>query len=204
MEKTKSSNTVWHDATITKQNREKLFKQSGVALWFTGLSGSGKSTIANAVENRLYKMGHHTYVLDGDNVRHGLNSDLGFSEEDRIENIRRLSELVRLFTDAGIIVLSAFISPFKKDRESARSLLNEGDFFEVYCRCDLSECENRDPKGLYKKARAGEIPEFTGISSPYEEPENPEIIVNTDKDSINACAEIIVEHLKKEGALGNE
>jgi len=202
--KKKSSNTVWHDATITKQNREKLFNQRGVALWFTGLSGSGKSTIANAVENRLFEMGCHTYVLDGDNVRHGLNSDLGFSETDRIENIRRLSELVHLFTDSGIIVLSAFISPFKKDRESARRLLNDGDFFEVFCRCDLSECENRDPKGLYKKARAGEIPEFTGISSPYEEPENPEIIVDTDKNSVAACAEIIVKHLKKEGVLGNE
>lgn len=197
----KSSNTVWHDATITKQDREKLFRQKGAALWFTGLSGSGKSTIANAVEHRLFELGYHTYVLDGDNVRHGLNSDLGFSEEDRIENIRRLSELVRLFTDAGIIVLSAFISPFIKDREKARNLLKKGDFFEVYCRCDLSECENRDPKGLYKKARAGEIPEFTGISSPYEEPETPEIIVDTNQDTVSACADKIIAQLKKEGVL---
>jgi adenylylsulfate kinase len=204
MEKTNSSNTVWHDATITKQNREHLFDQRGVALWFTGLSGSGKSTVANAVENRLFEMGYHTYVLDGDNVRHGLNSDLGFSETDRVENIRRLSELVHLFTDAGIIVLSAFISPYKKDRESARKLLNKGDFFDVFCRCAISECEKRDPKGLYKKARAGEIPEFTGISSPYEEPENPEIIVDTDKDSVEKCAEKIIDHLKKEGVLNRK
>jgi adenylylsulfate kinase len=204
MEKTKSSNTVWHDAAITKLDREKHFNQRGVALWFTGLSGSGKSTVANAVENRLFEMGYHTYVLDGDNVRHGLNSDLGFSETDRIENIRRLSELVHLFTDAGIIVLSAFISPYKKDRESARKLLNTGDFFEVFCRCNISECEKRDPKGLYKKARAGEIPEFTGISSPYEDPEDPEIIVDTDKDSVAKCAEKIIDHLKKEGVLNRK
>ena len=202
--KKKSSNTVWHDATITKQNREERFQQRGVALWFTGLSGSGKSTVANAVENRLFEMGCHTYVLDGDNVRHGLNSDLGFSETDRIENIRRLSELVRLFTDAGIIVLTAFISPFKKDRGKARDILNEGDFFEIFCRCDLSECEKRDPKGLYKKARAGDIPEFTGVSSPYEDPENPEIIVDTDKDSVSVCTEIIIEKLKKERVLNSK
>ncbi|MCP4715169.1 MAG: adenylyl-sulfate kinase [Deltaproteobacteria bacterium] len=204
MTKTKSTNVVWHQAMITKTKREKLLQQRGAALWFTGLSGSGKSTLAHEVENRLYDRGYHTYVLDGDNVRHGLNGDLGFSPEDRQENIRRLAELVRLFTDAGVIVLSAFISPFRSDRQKARELLTQGDFLEVYCRCSVQACEQRDPKGLYKKARAGEIPEFTGISSPYEEPEQPEIITDTDRDSLETCAEQIIAHLRTNGILNKE
>ncbi|MCX8043572.1 MAG: adenylyl-sulfate kinase [Desulfobacterota bacterium] len=183
---------IWHQPSITKQDREALYGHRAVALWFTGLSGSGKSTLAHEVERKLYHRGCHTYVLDGDNVRHGLNSDLGFSPQDRAENIRRLAELVRLFTDAGVIVLTAFISPYRADREKARHLLAPGDFFEIYCRCSLAVCEQRDPKGLYKKARAGDIQEFTGISAPYEEPLNPEITVDTDKESCAACTDRII------------
>jgi len=201
MEQNKSSNVVWHEATVTKQDREKLFGNRGAVLWFTGLSGSGKSTVAHEVETRLHRMGCHTYVLDGDNVRHGLNADLGFSDEDRQENIRRLAELVKLFSDAGVIVLSAFISPFRADRERARKLLTVGDFFEVYCRCGIATCEERDPKGLYKKARAGEIADFTGISSPYDEPEHPEIIVDTDRYPVEECAAMIIASLKQAGVI---
>jgi len=196
METEKNNNIVWHQPSIAKRDREKLFRQRGVALWLTGLSGSGKSTLAHEVENRLFERGCHTYVLDGDNVRHGLNSDLGFSPEDRQENIRRLAELVHLFTDAGIIVLTAFISPYKSDRQRARSLLGDGEFIEIFCRCGLEECENRDPKGLYKKARTGEIEAFTGISAPYEEPEQPEIIVDTARLSVASCAEKIIAYLE--------
>ena len=177
------------------------FSATGARLWFTGLSGSGKSTVANAVENKLHGLGCHTYVLDGDNVRHGLNADLGFSAEDRQENIRRLAELVKLFVDAGVIVLSAFISPYRADRERARSLVHKGDFFEVYCRCGIETCEARDPKGLYKKARAGEIADFTGISAPYEEPDMPEIVINTDCDPVAVCADKIIARLKAQGVL---
>ena len=201
MQQKKSSNVVWHQPTITKKDREKLFGHRGVALWFTGLSGSGKSTVAHEVENRLHALGRHTYVLDGDNVRHGLNADLGFSAEDRQENIRRLAELVKLFADAGVIVLSAFISPYRADRARARNLLPEGDFFEVYCRCGIATCEERDPKGLYKKARAGEIADFTGISAPYEEPEAAEIIIDTDRYPVGACADQIIARLKHAGVL---
>lgn len=201
MAQTKNNNIVWHQPTVSKEDRCKLFGHRGVALWFTGLSGSGKSTLAHEVENSLYKRGGHTFVLDGDNVRHGLNKDLGFSTEDRKENIRRLAELVRLFTDAGSIVLTAFISPYRADRETARGLLDKGDFIEIFCRCSLQECEKRDPKGLYKKARAGEIPEFTGITSPYEEPEKPEIIVDTDKESSSACVRKIMGYLEMKGFL---
>jgi adenylylsulfate kinase len=201
MEQKKSSNVVWHAAAVTRQDRERLFGHRGAVLWFTGLSGSGKSTVAHEVENRLHGMGCHTYVLDGDNVRHGLNGDLGFSAEDRQENIRRLAELVKLFSDAGVIVLAAFISPFRADRERARKLLPKGAFFEVYCRCGLAACEERDPKSLYKKARAGEIAEFTGISSPYEEPEHPEIIIDTDKHPVEECADMIIARLRQAGVL---
>ena len=197
MEQNKSSNVVWHEATVTKQDRENLFGHRGAVLWFTGLSGSGKSTVAHEVENRLHRMGCHTYVLDGDNVRCGLNSDLGFSDKDRQENIRRLAELVKLFSDAGVLVLSAFISPFRADRDRARTLLAAGDFFEIYCRCGIAACEERDPKGLYKKARAGEITNFTGISSPYEEPEHPEIIIDTDRYPVAGCAEQIIARLQQ-------
>jgi adenylylsulfate kinase len=192
---------VWHQPTITQQDREKLFGHKAAALWFTGLSGSGKSTIAHEVENKLHSLGCHTYVLDGDNVRHGLNADLGFSDSARQENIRRLAELVKLFVDAGTIVLSAFISPFRADRDRARSLLAPGEFFEVYCRCGIAACEERDPKGLYKKARAGQIADFTGISSPYEEPEHPEIIVDTDSATIEDCAQTIIDRLKRDGVI---
>ena len=201
MEQKKSSNVVWHESIITQQDREKLFGHRGLALWFTGLSGSGKSTVAHEVENRLHGLGCHTYVLDGDNVRHGLNADLGFSAEDRQENIRRLAELVKLFVNAGVIVLSAFISPYRADRERARNLLPEGAFFEIYCRCGIATCEERDPKGLYKKARAGEIADFTGISAPYEEPDMPEIIIDTGREPVDVCADTIIAHLKAKGVL---
>jgi adenylylsulfate kinase len=190
-------NIVWHQQNITKKDRMDLFGHRGVALWFTGLSGSGKSTLANEVEGRLYRRRCHTFVLDGDNVRHGLNRDLGFTLNDRQENIRRLAELVRLFTDAGVIALTAFISPLRADREKARGLLEKDDFIEIFCRCNFNECEKRDPKGLYKKARAGEIQEFTGISSPYEEPEKPEIVVDTDINSVENCADKIISYLEK-------
>ncbi|NPA03851.1 MAG: adenylyl-sulfate kinase [Epsilonproteobacteria bacterium] len=166
---------VWHNTKITKEDRIKLTKQKPCILWFTGLSGSGKSTLANALEEKLYKNGNLTYLLDGDNIRHGLNSDLGFSSKDRQENIRRIGEVSKLFVDAGLIVLSAFISPFRKDREFVRNLVSKDEFIEIFVDTPLSECEKRDPKGLYKKARKGEIKEFTGISSPYEPPLAPEI-----------------------------
>ena len=189
-------NLIWHSPIIKRADREKRAGHRAVALWFTGLSGSGKSTLAREVEKALFLKGCNTYILDGDNVRHGLNSDLGFSPQDRKENIRRLSELVRLFVDAGIIVLTAFISPYRKDRESARALLDKDSFVEIYCRCDLKECEKRDPKGLYKKVRSGEISEFTGISSPYEEPLNPEITVETSKEPVEECVNKILSYLE--------
>ncbi len=178
-----TENLTWHKTKISKVDRSKLNGHKAACLWFTGLSGSGKSTLAVELEAELYKMGIHTYILDGDNVRHGLNRGLTFSDEDREENIRRIGEVAKLFVDAGIIVLSAFISPFKKDREQVRSLLGKNEFIEVFVNANLETCEARDPKGLYKKARKGEIKEFTGISSPYEEPENPEIIVNNGLNS---------------------
>ncbi len=192
---------VWHPPSITRRDREALFGHRAVALWFTGLSGSGKSTLAHEVERHLYSRGCHTFVLDGDNVRHGLNSDLGFSPQDRAENIRRLAELVRLFTEAGVIVLTAFISPYRADRERARRLLGPGDFFEIYCRCSLAVCEQRDPKGLYKKARAGDIAEFTGVSAPYEEPLSPEITVDTDRETLESCTKRIMTALDAAGVF---
>lgn len=176
----KSSNTVWHEATVTRERREKLNAHKSVILWFTGLSGSGKSTVAHSVEEQLHQLGCKTFVFDGDNVRHGLCNDLNFTDSDRKENLRRIGEMVKLFLNAGTISLTAFISPFKEDRDKVRLMVPEGDFLEIYCRCPISKCEERDVKGLYKKARAGEIPHFTGISSPYEEPEDPEIVVDTD------------------------
>ncbi|HBC56570.1 MAG TPA: adenylyl-sulfate kinase [Gammaproteobacteria bacterium] len=198
----KSTNTVWHAHTITRDERAELKKHKSCLVWFTGLSGSGKSTLANALEDRLYQMGYHTYVLDGDNVRHGLNGDLGFSDEDRTENIRRIAEVGKLMVDAGILVMTAFISPFKEDRQKARDLLAEGDFIEVYACAELDVCEERDPKGLYKKARAGEIPEFTGISSPYEAPEAAEIVVHTDQKDVPQSVDQIVEYLQQKGYIG--
>lgn len=191
----KTNNTVWHHATVTRKRRERLNGHRGVVVWFTGLSGAGKSTIAHAVEERLHQKGCRTYVFDGDNVRQGLCSDLGFSKEDRAENIRRIGEMVRLFVDAGIIVLAAFISPFRADREKVRRLLGGEDFIEVYCRCPVEVCEQRDVKGHYKRARSGEIKEFTGISSPYEEPKNPDIIIETADISIEDSVQRVIELL---------
>lgn len=197
----KSRDTVWHNATITRSDREKLHQHKSIILWFTGLSGSGKSTLAHAVEDYLHKIGISTFVLDGDNVRHGLCSDLGFSDSDRVENIRRIGELAKLMTEAGIITLTAFISPFKSDRNSARKLVPHGDFLEIYCKCPIETCEMRDVKGLYKKARAGEIPFFTGIESPYEEPEHPELIVNTHEKSLDESVQKVVNLLKLRGII---
>ncbi|MFC1598234.1 adenylyl-sulfate kinase [Patescibacteria group bacterium] len=193
----KATNITWHSGEINKSEREQLLKQKGVILWFTGLSGSGKSTLAVALEQKLFADGHLCYRLDGDNVRHGLNKDLGFSDEDRTENIRRIGEVAKLMADAGLIVSSSFISPFRQDRDSVRALMQEGEFIEVYVKCSLETCEERDPKGLYKKARAGEIKEFTGIDSPYEEPMDPEIIVETDKMDIDEAVEHLVAELRR-------
>ena len=193
----KSSNTVWHNATVTRQRRAELNRHKSVLLWFTGLSGSGKSTLAHAVEEQLYQMGYRTFVLDGDNVRQGLCGDLGFSNDDRVENIRRISEVSKLFVEAGVIVLTAFISPFRADRQKARSLVGD-DFVEIYCDCPLDVCEERDVKGLYRRARAGEIKQFTGISSPYEEPEAPELAVDTTQ-SLDKCVEQVLEYLIQRG-----
>ena len=194
-------NIFWCEGKVKREDRERLLGQKGVVIWFTGLSGSGKSTLAYAVEEKLHKMGYLTYVLDGDNIRHGLNSDLGFSPEDREENIRRVGEVAKLFADAGVIVMTAFISPYRKDRRRARRLMDEGRFVEVYCKCGLEVCAKRDPKGLYKKAKAGEIDQFTGVSAPYEEPERPEIVVETDKQSIEECVEKIIQYLKTNNLL---
>lgn len=195
----KDENIVWHNQSITKEKRLTLLNQKPCILWFTGLSGSGKSTIANAVELELFKRGRKTYLLDGDNVRHGLNKDLGFSEQDRIENIRRIGEVAKLFVDSGLIVLSAFISPFKSDRQIARSLVKYDEFIEVFIDTPLEVCEQRDPKGLYKKARDGAIKNFTGISSPYEAPEEPQIHIKTDEHSIQECVDIVINYLIKFG-----
>lgn len=184
-----SSNIVWHHHQVTRAERAENKNQRPCLLWFTGLSGSGKSTIANALDVALHQRGYHTFLLDGDNVRHGLNKDLGFSDEDRIENIRRIGEVSKLFADAGLIVLSAFISPFESDRELVRSLFPEGEFIEVFMDTPLATCEERDPKGLYEKARAGKIKDFTGIDSPYETPANPEIRLDTSTMSVDDCIE---------------
>ena len=195
---TKSFNTVWHQSVIKRGDREKLHKHKSVVLWFTGLSGSGKSTLAHAIEERLYKNGISTYVLDGDNVRHGLCPDLSFTDSDRVENIRRIGELAKLLTDAGIITLTAFISPFKVDRDEARKRMPHGDFLEIYCQCPIEICEQRDVKGLYKKARAGEIPFFTGIDSPYEAPVRPDLVINTCdlnlEDSVHEVLILLIKH----------
>ncbi|CAH6892039.1 adenylyl-sulfate kinase [Vibrio chagasii] len=196
-----SADVVWHNSTVTHADRVALKQQRSVCLWFTGLSGSGKSTVANAVESKLLQMGKHSYLLDGDNVRHGLNKDLGFSDTDRIENIRRIGEVAKLFVDAGNIVLTAFISPFISDRKQVRDLMQDGEFLEVFVDTPLEVCEQRDPKGLYKKARAGEIKHFTGIDSEYQAPVNPDIHLKTEKLSIEACADYVVSELEKKGYL---
>jgi len=200
----KGLNLVWHEGKVDREGREALLGQRGVVLWFTGLSGSGKSTVANAVAQKLHERGRLTYLLDGDNIRLGLNKELGFSLEDRKENIRRIGEVARLFVDAGVVTLTAFISPLREDREQARVLLGS-DFVEVFVDCSLDVCEERDPKNLYKKARKGEIPEFTGITSPYEVPENPEIVVHTHTESVDESAEKVLEYLGRHilpGLLG--
>ena len=196
-----SNNLVWHEQHLSKKDRLKIKNQKPCILWFTGLSGSGKSTIANAVETKLYELQKHTYLLDGDNVRMGLNKGLGFSDADRVENIRRIGEVSKLFVDAGLIVLTAFISPFEKDREMVRNLVQDGEFIEIFVDTALETCEQRDPKGLYKKAKIGEIPNFTGISSPYEAPKNAEIIIKTDELSIDECANKVIKYLEKQGYL---
>ena len=190
----KSPNVVWHHAHVTRQMRETQAGHRAAVLWFTGLSGAGKSTLAHAVEERLHGMGCRTFVIDGDNVRHGLCKDLGFSDEDRVENIRRVAEVAGLFVQAGVMTLTAFISPFRRDRAQARELLG-GDFIEVYCDTPLDVCEGRDVKGLYAKARAGEIPAFTGISSPYEPPEHAEIVVPTGGEPLETSVQRVLDYL---------
>lgn len=193
----KATNITWHHASITKDDREALNDHRGICIWYTGLSASGKSSVAHAVEGKLYERNIRTYVLDGDNVRHGLNANLGFSPDDRVENIRRIGHVARLFADGGVVVMTAFISPYRKDRDLVRNLMNPGDFIEVFVDCPLEECERRDPKGLYKKARAGQIPDFTGISAPYEPPSNPEIHLDAGRISIEECGDEVVKYLEE-------
>ena len=198
----KSEYVVWHQATVTRERREKMNDHKSFVLWFTGLSGSGKSTVAHAVEEQLHQMGCRTFVFDGDNVRHGLCSDLGFGEEDRKENIRRIGEMTHLFVQAGGIAMTAFISPFRSERNRVRDLFEPGEFVEVYCDCSLETCEARDVKGLYAKARAGLIPNYTGISSPYEEPESAEITVNTDKETLDESIDKVLDYLRQQQLIG--
>ncbi len=202
MARRKSTNITWHEGHITRNEREAVLGQKGVTVWLTGLSGSGKSTIAVAAEHALVERGRVAYVLDGDNVRHGLNSNLGFSPEDRTENIRRIGEVAKLFTDSGVIVFTAFISPYRADRDKVRAIMEDGDFVEVLVDASLETCESRDVKGLYQKARAGEIPEFTGISAPYEAPANPELVLDTNAQSVEASVKQLVGYLEKGGYLG--
>ena len=197
----KATNITWHDGAITKQDRERLFQQKGIVVWFTGLSSSGKSTIARAVEERLFELGHKSYVLDGDNIRHGLNKNLGFSPGDREENIRRISEVGNLFADAGLITTTAFISPYRKDRDFARQLLGDGRFIEIFVKASVETCEKRDPKGLYQKAKNGEIKEFTGVSAPYEEPLKPEIVLDANTLTIEAEVKMVLDYLKEKQVI---
>lgn len=192
-----STNIVWHESEVTKENRQQQKGHKSAILWFTGLSGSGKSTISVALETALYEKGFHTYRLDGDNVRHGLNNNLGFSPEDRTENIRRIGEVSKLMVDAGLFTLTAFISPYLEDRDQVRKLVAADEFIEIYVKASLETCEQRDPKGLYKKARLGEIKGFTGIDAPYEEPNQAEIIIDTNQLSIEASVEVIIDYLKE-------
>ena len=192
-----SSNVIYHQATVTRKRRNKLNEHRSVVLWFTGLSGSGKSTLAHALEEKLFQKGCRTFVLDGDNVRHGLNSNLDFSESDRTENIRRISEVSKLMLESGLIVMTAFISPFNKDRNEAKRLISNDDFIEIYCKASLETCEARDVKGLYKKARAGKIKNYTGIDSPYEVPENPDLIIDTDNETLDNAVFKILNFLEK-------
>ena len=197
----KSSNIIYHQASVTRQRRNKLNNHRSIVLWFTGLSGSGKSTLAHALEEKLFQKGCRTFVLDGDNVRHGLNSNLDFSEAGRTENIRRISEVSKLMLESGLIVMTAFISPINKDRIEARKLISNDDFIEIYCKASLETCEKRDVKGLYKRARAGEITNYTGIDSPYEVPENPDLIIDTDNQSLEESASTIFSFLESNGII---
>jgi len=197
----KSSNIIYHQASVTRQRRNKLNHHRSIVLWFTGLSGSGKSTLAHALEEKLFQKGSRTFVLDGDNVRHGLNSDLDFSESGRAENIRRISEVSKLMLESGLIVMTAFISPINKDRRDARKLISDDDFIEIYCKASLETCETRDVKGLYKRARAGEIKNYTGIDSPYEAPESPELTIDTDNQSLEESVSTILGFLLSNGII---
>ncbi|MCC7210219.1 MAG: adenylyl-sulfate kinase [Candidatus Brocadia sp.] len=195
----KATNIKWHHGKITKDDRVNLMKQKGVTIWLTGLSGSGKSTIAVELEHALLENKHLAYILDGDNIRHGLNKNLGFSPEDRTENIRRIGEVAKLFTDANMIAITAFISPYRQDRDNVRKLLKDGEFIEIYIKCPIEVCEQRDTKGLYKKARAGEVKEFTGISAPYEEPLHPELTVDTSKMTVDESTRAVLNYLETKG-----
>ncbi|WP_028783999.1 adenylyl-sulfate kinase [Thalassobacillus devorans] len=194
----KSTNITWHDSTVSKQDRQSMNDHKSPVIWFTGLSGSGKSTVSVALERALHERGIRSYRLDGDNVRHGLNKNLGFSPEDRTENIRRIGEVAKLMNDAGLVTMTAFISPYREDRDQVRELLGKGEFIEVFVKCSLEECEKRDPKGLYQKARSGEIKGFTGIDAPYEEPNSPEVVVETDRQNLDESVETIISYLVKQ------
>ena len=201
MTKQKATNIVWHPGAVTRADREELNGHRGCTVWLTGLSGSGKSTIAVALEKQLWGRGVRAYILDGDNIRHGLNKNLGFSPADRTENIRRIGEVAKLFTDGGMIALTAFISPYRADRDQVRALMQPGDFIEVFVDCPVETCEQRDVKGLYKKARAGEIPEFTGVSAPYEPPLQPELVIHTRDQSVEASVGQILACLEQRGLV---
>ena len=201
MSETKATNIVWHPGDVSREDRKRILGHKGCTMWFTGLSGSGKSTVAVALEKALWDRGICSYILDGDNVRHGLNKDLGFSPEDRTENIRRIGEVAKLFTDAGVINLTAFISPYRNDRDEVRKMNEDGDFIEVYIDCPLEVCESRDVKGLYAKAREGKIPEFTGISAPYEEPHNPEITLKTGDNTLDDSVAQCIAYLESNGYI---
>ena len=192
----KTLNTIYHNATVTREKRNQLNNHKSIIIWFTGLSGSGKSTLAHSVEEELYKLNCRTFVLDGDNVRHGLSSNLTFRNNDRKENIRRIGEVAKLMMEAGVIAITAFISPFREDRSNVRQLLSKGDFIEIYCKASLEVCESRDVKGLYKRARAGEVKNYTGIDSPYEAPDNPELVIDTDSESLEESVTKVIDFLK--------
>ncbi len=201
MAEQKATNIVWHQGAVNRDDREKLNGHKGATVWLTGLSGSGKSTIAVDLEKRLCERGVRTYILDGDNIRHGLNKNLGFSPEDRTENIRRIGEVAKLFTDAGLVAITAFISPYRADRDQVRALMKPGDFVEIFVDCPVEVCEQRDVKGLYKKARAGEIKEFTGISAPYEAPASPELTLKSHELSVDAAVQKVLDHLASKGIV---
>jgi adenylylsulfate kinase len=201
MAEQKATNVTWHEHAVSKDERLKLAGHKGAVLWFTGLSASGKSTVANVVDHKLHSMGKRSFVLDGDNIRMGLNKNLGFSADDRAENIRRIGEVAKLFSTAGVIAVTAFISPYRKDRDAVRALLPEGEFLEIFMNTSLELCEKRDPKGLYKKARAGQLKGFTGIDDPYEAPEKPELVLDGDTKSIDELADEVIAHLQAKGLL---